>query len=349
MLKERLKLIRNRFPRSSTVMFVPHSQQSTYSVGIPFGVMVVFIIFLVLLTMLVVYSSIKYLHMKENMHELNELRTINRQQDRQLHRMEAEVGELRAKMTEVKLLEQDVRELLDSEAFAGRPAARRENVSTSRGGGREPDIVERSSNPVLRLLNREPTFRERKARWDQGYHETRNRAGEMLAGVDAVRDNLVIMKQEVAGLKDYLECKPAGYPADGKISSGFGLRRSPFSGRPDEHPAVDIAADYGTAVVATGKGVVVFAGYRAGYGKTVEIEHGYGFKTVYCHNSAITVETGRRVERGDLIARVGNSGVSTGPHLHYEVVLNGVRVDPAPYMHEHGGAAAGKTLVAVNQ
>lgn len=335
MLKKRLRLPRIRLPRASTIMFVPHSQQSTYSVRIPFGVMMVFFLLVTFAVIMVVYSSIRYLHMTENMNELQALRTVNEQQGRQLRTMEAEVSDMRDKMAELELLEQDVREMLDTEAFLGRPVARREYVQPSRGGGRGSETGERSK---IGFLGGGSSFRERKAQWDETYLETSQVTGELLANVDKVHENLTALNYDVAQMKDYLESRPAGFPTAGEISSPFGWRSSPFPGRSEMHPAVDIAADYGAPVTATGKGVVVFAGYRAGYGHTVQIRHNYGFQTVYCHNSAINVQTGQEVARGDLIARVGSSGASTGPHLHYEVLLNGVRVNPAAYMFEPGSA-----------
>jgi murein DD-endopeptidase MepM/ murein hydrolase activator NlpD len=84
-------------------------------------------------------------------------------------------------------------------------------------------------------------------------------------------------------------------------------------------------------VVATGKGKVVFAGYRSGYGQTVIIQHPYGFMTMYGHNSSILVNVGETVSRGEVIARAGSSGNSTGPHVHYEVFVKGVNVDPGEF------------------
>lgn len=131
---------------------------------------------------------------------------------------------------------------------------------------------------------------------------------------------------------DYLRCVPSIAPVVGKITSQYGARRNPFTSRGSEfHYGVDFAAPYGTNVVATGDGVVLFAGYHAGYGRMVIISHGYGFTTTYAHNSKLLVKQGDRVKRGQVIAKVGSSGRSTGTHLHYEVKLNGKNVNPAKY------------------
>lgn len=121
-------------------------------------------------------------------------------------------------------------------------------------------------------------------------------------------------------------------PARGWITSRFGYRISPFTGRPAMHTGLDIAAAPGSPVVAPADGVVSFAGYDEGYGKLVTIDHGYGYSTRFGHNSQIFVQVGQKISRWDVIASVGNTGRSTGPHLHYEVRLNGVPRDPANFI-----------------
>jgi len=321
-------------PRASTIMFVPHSQQSTYSIKIPFGIMFIFFSLALFSIILLVSSTVKYLNMKENMSELNALRSVNERQAGQLRLMESEVLTLRGEMTKLKSLERDVRGLLNSGPFLEQPVAvRQDTPQPSRGGGRGGG-ADSFRNVLAGFLDGSPSFIERQAEWDATYQATRNTAGELLASVEAVEKNLALLQEDVSKIKDYFEARPAGFPAAGEISSGFGLRRSPFSGRSEMHPGVDIAANYGAPVAAAGKGAVVFAGYRAGYGLTVVIGHKYGFETVYGHNSSLKVQAGQEVARGDLIARVGSTGASTGPHLHYEVLLNGVRVDPAGYLTE---------------
>jgi murein DD-endopeptidase MepM/ murein hydrolase activator NlpD len=126
---------------------------------------------------------------------------------------------------------------------------------------------------------------------------------------------------------------PSIWPARGWVTSPFGNRMSPFSGIRKFHEGLDIAAQTGTPVVAPADGVVVVAAFSTGYGNMVEISHGYGMKTLFAHNSRLNVKAGQRVKRGDVIAYVGDSGSSTGPHLHYEVRLNGLPVNPVRYMN----------------
>lgn len=126
---------------------------------------------------------------------------------------------------------------------------------------------------------------------------------------------------------------PARWPVRGWVTSHFGNRMSPFSGIEKFHEGIDIAAQTGTPIISPADGVVVKAGFGTGYGNMVEVSHGYGFKTLFAHNSRLNVKTGQRIRRGDIIAYVGDSGSSTGPHLHYEVRLNGLPVNPTKYMN----------------
>jgi len=119
---------------------------------------------------------------------------------------------------------------------------------------------------------------------------------------------------------------------EGYITSGFGRRLDPFTKRPGFHKGVDFSARRGTPVFATADGRVAFTGRKNGYGLTIEIDHGNGIETVYAHNLDSLVKRGQRVTRGQIIARVGNSGRSTAPHLHYEIRINGKAVNPLKYI-----------------
>jgi murein DD-endopeptidase MepM/ murein hydrolase activator NlpD len=132
--------------------------------------------------------------------------------------------------------------------------------------------------------------------------------------------------------KSFLASTPTIRPTTGWISSRFGYRTSPFTGRREFHQGMDIATRMGTPVVAPADGTVSFAGRKGQLGKTMIIDHGYGILTRYGHLKEFLVKRGARVKRGDKIAIVGNTGRSTAPHLHYEVHLNGIAVNPAKYI-----------------
>jgi len=120
-------------------------------------------------------------------------------------------------------------------------------------------------------------------------------------------------------------------PVAGPITSGFGMRMHPILHKWKMHTGVDIAARYGTPIRASGDGVVIYTGWRGGYGRTIIVSHGNGLSTLYAHCSGIDVYEGRKVKQGDVIGRVGATGLATGPHVHFEVRVNGRCVDPMTY------------------
>ncbi|MFN8388729.1 MAG: M23 family metallopeptidase [Bdellovibrionota bacterium] len=129
-----------------------------------------------------------------------------------------------------------------------------------------------------------------------------------------------------------LSATPIGSPIDAEITSGFGTRSSPFSGRAQVHQGVDFSIDKLSPVVATADGIVVNAGPKSGYGNCVIIKHANGVETLYGHLAKVSIQPGDRVCRGEQIGLVGSTGQSTGPHLHYEVRVNGSPRDPAPFI-----------------
>ncbi len=151
--------------------------------------------------------------------------------------------------------------------------------------------------------------------------------------MDVQQEQLDKLLTDVDARLKYLEARPSFLPVSGTITSRFGGRRHPFSRAYDFHEAVDIAAKSGTSIRAPGKGVVTFSGRKSGYGNMVVINHGYGIITRYAHNSTNLVKVGDRVSKGQVIARVGSTGVSTGPHVHFEVEVNGKAVDPIKFVN----------------
>ncbi len=132
--------------------------------------------------------------------------------------------------------------------------------------------------------------------------------------------------------KILLASTPAISPVQGWITSGFGYRKSPFTGLKEFHKGLDIASRMKTPVLATADGVVVFCASKGFMGEMVVIDHGHGMVTRYAHLNKVLKKNGNRVKRGDRIGLVGNSGRSTGPHLHYDVRLNGISVNPEKYI-----------------
>ena len=134
--------------------------------------------------------------------------------------------------------------------------------------------------------------------------------------------------------KSLLSATPSIWPTRGWLTSGFGYRKSPFTGLSEKHEGMDIAARTGSNIRAPGDGTVLLLGRQNGYGNFLEIDHGYGLITRFAHTAKNLVKIGDRIKRGQVIALVGSTGRSTGPHLHYEVHLNGIPVNPRNYILE---------------
>ena len=163
---------------------------------------------------------------------------------------------------------------------------------------------------------------------------------QVLASLDAFEKQLADRERQMHVLEDLLlasrlqkEVQPSGWPVEnGWISSLFGMRMDPFTGHRAFHAGVDFAAREGSQVRAVAAGIVADVGDRFGYGLLVEINHGNGYVTRYGHNQASLVQVGERVRKGQAVAEVGATGRSTGPHVHFEVMLNGRTVNPYQYI-----------------
>jgi murein DD-endopeptidase MepM/ murein hydrolase activator NlpD len=137
---------------------------------------------------------------------------------------------------------------------------------------------------------------------------------------------------EVKKVRSYLDAKPSIWPVYGIVTSEMGRRPNPFGSGLEAHSGIDIAVPTGTQVRATGYGTITFSDWEAGYGYLVIIDHGYGYETFYGHNSRLLFNVGDRVSRGDIIAMSGSTGRSTGPHVHYEVRLDGEILNPRNFL-----------------
>ena len=139
-------------------------------------------------------------------------------------------------------------------------------------------------------------------------------------------------KQDAVGAAGTMAVPSAKPISAATFTSAFGVRSDPFRGQSAMHAGIDLAAPQGTAVYATADGMVDAAEWRGGYGNLVELDHGHGLQTRFGHLSRVLVHPGQKVHRGDLIALVGSTGRSTGPHLHYEVRIDGQAVNPLPFL-----------------
>ena len=161
----------------------------------------------------------------------------------------------------------------------------------------------------------------------------------MHKSLDDLDSDIAISEQNRAELLDFLQSQkirlastPSIWPTKGWLSSRFGYRISPFTGQREFHRGIDISTRIGAPVIAPADGIVSKVGWDRGYGNNIVIKHGYGIETRYAHLKKALVKKGQPVRRGETIGLVGNSGRSTGPHLHYEVHLNRMPVNPFRYI-----------------
>ena len=154
---------------------------------------------------------------------------------------------------------------------------------------------------------------------------------EMDVLVEVLENKMVELEvfiEDVESKFEYLDSIPDTMPASGRITSKFGNRKDPFTKRIAFHSGIDIANSSGTSVKASSKGKVIFAGTKGAYGKTVIVDHGYGYKSLYAHNREILVKVGDNVEEGQVISKMGSTGRSTGTHLHFEIHKNNTPINP---------------------
>lgn len=164
---------------------------------------------------------------------------------------------------------------------------------------------------------------------------------QLLQDIQSLADQLTLREKQLKLLGVFSankilskEVRPAGLPVEkGWLSSFYGYRADPFTGKRTFHHGVDIAGKSGTKVLAAASGLVTWTGKKSGYGYLIEIDHGSGYVTRYAHNKEITVKVGDVVKQSDAIAKMGSTGCSTGPHVHFEVLRHGKKVNPRKYLY----------------
>lgn len=293
-----------------SIVLVPHSTGTTKTLKVSafklkFGILISFVVVLVLsISIIVVNTTIENNRLKKELSKANE---DSAQKDALVLGKSNELKQIQDKEDS---LNQKIKECMDKyKQLTDEYITKPHDTKSSRGGDRNEHSF---SNDM------------------QSY---RNSLESLKDEVNS-RDLLVSdISDADKKLDKYMDAIPTMWPVSGgRITSYFGGRSDPFEGRSKFHEGLDIAADEGKSIRASADGTVVYASYMSGYGNAVIINHGRNLSTLYGHSSRILVKEGQKVKKGDVIAKVGSTGRSTGPHLHFEIRVGGQAVDPQKYL-----------------
>jgi len=252
-----------------------------------------------------------YIQVRKKAFELSRLRQETQAQRSQIHFFSARIEDLEKQLSKLKEFDKKIRIIANLErgqetvAFMGMGGPSSSDI-------REKLKVEKDESGLVR---------------------------QMKTDVERLQSEVMSREESLSELERLLESKknilvhtPSIWPTSGWVTSGFGFRTNPFTGLSQMHEAVDISNRTGTPVVAPAEGIISDAGNDHAYGKILVISHGFGMTTRFAHLNKTFVKVGQRVKRGDKIAEVGMTGQTTGPHLHYEVRLNGIPANPMRYV-----------------
>lgn len=318
------KAIAKRKVRRATFMYVPESGSSVKSLRMPLwlpAAVVTAVVGLIFLSVVCIaaISDLK-IQYQTGQTQIEALTQINDMQKTEIQKLEQSTLDVQ------KQLDENVKALTEIKEAVG--------IKDSTDTKKDAAITPAASTTTSPQSEANPMSSYKTSSLDMSTELSRlNTAFVSLTNqLSSQKQEIEKSTKEIKGKLTYLRAKPSIVPVQAAISCNFGYRSNPFTSRGSEfHPGIDFAASYGTKVAATGDGVVIFAGWNAGYGKMVIISHGYGITTAYGHNSKLLVKQGDHVKKGQAISQVGNTGRSTGTHLHYEVKVNGINVNPAKY------------------
>ncbi len=307
-----MKSLANKREDELTLLIIPHAEKKPISIKFHSSLLRFAVAgLLVAITFLAVFIQ-SYVYMTDKVKELDHLQALTKNQKNEIEELASQTKDLTEQMQEVEVLSNQVRELLDLQHSI-------EEEELTFG-------IQEEGGPMGGGL---PILSSRSGTRDYISEENLNNLRATLEAKSSEFDKLVALAEDY---KEKMDHTPSIMPVDGRINSGFGYRRSPFGGRQEFHNGIDIGAPRGTDILAGANGKVVDAKTFSSYGRTIVIDHGNNYKTLYAHLNGYAVSTGDVVEKGQVIGYVGTSGRSTGPHLHYEVQYKGERVNPINYI-----------------
>ena len=285
--------------RYSTIIFVPHARAKFRKLKVSHRMLFSIVSVVASSLCLSTFFSFQYFTSLSQNHELSKLQRENRELQTANEQFSKSVESLR---TQLHTVEDHTRKL----AIIAGITTLDETAQGGVGGLRQNEDL--SGSPY------------------------RDDVDKMSFRSNRLQRDVSVLEQKFVAQSQLLSCTPSIQPVRGILTDGFGGRSDPFTGEQGTHNAVDISSAVGQAVRAPADGIVVKAEWANGYGNVVYLSHGYGYSTRYGHLSGFSVRPGQRVQRGEIIGYVGSTGRSTGPHLHYEVRVNNVPVNPLEYM-----------------
>jgi murein DD-endopeptidase MepM/ murein hydrolase activator NlpD len=252
-----------------------------------------------------------YIQVRKKTFELNQLQQQTQEQKSKIHFFASKIEDLEKQLSKLKDFDKRIRIIANLEK--GQETA----AFMGMGGPSASDIREK-----LRAEKNEMGLAQ----------QMRTDIERLELEATSQEESLSELEKLLQSKKDMLVHTPSIWPVHGWVTSGFGFRTNPFTGLTQMHEGLDIANRIGTPVIAPADGIVSDTGKDSSYGNVIVISHGFGINSRFNHLSKILVRPGQKVKRGDKIAEVGTTGKSTGPHLHYEVRVNGIPVNPVRYI-----------------
>ncbi|MFZ5876413.1 MAG: M23 family metallopeptidase [Nitrospirota bacterium] len=329
----------DRTRESYTVMILPNPTSKAYRFSVSKKQVKIALSCAAAATVLLVVFIVQYFYMVGNIWELTLLRKETSVQKSKIEYFSQSVDGLKTQLDRLKEFDIKLRMITDLNVPAD--ANRYLGVGGDPTGG--PQNVPTEISPELRAVSGgaggtedpiEPSVDTQA--YSESHVEMIRELEEDLATLRVLAAKQEQSFQELTEGIEHRRAKwastPSIWPVKGWVTSGFGPRLSPFTGQPAMHRGVDISVPENTPFVAPANGVVTFSGWDGGLGNAIKIDHGYGYHTVYGHLNKIHVRSGQRVKRGDVIGLVGSTGLSTGPHLHYQVSVNSAPANPLRYV-----------------
>jgi murein DD-endopeptidase MepM/ murein hydrolase activator NlpD len=305
--------------RSRTVLILPSSpEKRVFKVSLPPAVFIILCVSIITVPFLAgagLWSLQRYLHLSGQSHHL----------EVENHSYKSKVDEQSKK---IQYLNEELFEIREKAGFIQRFLGL--SNSAGDGGGIGKGGVELSPKAILPRLN-SSTLHPFPRKTPHGLNKISLRPGELRQLNQDLDEIITSLEKRQQRLDSFPSISPVD-PQESWISSSFGVRVSPFTNRKQFHPGVDIAGSKGTPIIAPAKGKVIFAGKNGSLGLSIEIQHDSSLKTIYGHLLKSEVQKGQLVQRGQVIGHMGDSGRSTGYHLHYQIEKNGKCVNPFDYM-----------------